>query len=189
MRIQPCALPGVYEITPTPRSDHRGYFMRTYDRKIWADHGLDRQWVQENESFSQRKGTIRGLHLQLPPYAETKLVRVTKGAIFDVFVDLRADSATFGQWGSIELTADNRKMVYIPSGFAHGFCTLADDCAVAYKVDNFYTPAYEGGVIWNDGTLGIAWPLEGEPVISSKDSLLPSLQMFTRMHQHRDLKG
>lgn len=188
MKIQPCGIPGVYEISLIPRTDHRGYFMRTYDRSIWTDHGLDRTWVQENESFSRSKGTIRGLHLQLPPFAETKLIRVTKGAIFDVFADLRTGSPTFGQWGAVELSADNHKMVYIPRGFAHGYCTLTDECEIVYKVDNYYAPAYESGVVWNDETLRIDWPVAA-PILSSKDSHLPSLRMFVGMNEDSESKG
>jgi dTDP-4-dehydrorhamnose 3,5-epimerase len=179
MIIKPLSLSGTYEITFTPHTDHRGHFTRVYDQQIFKEHGLDRNWVQENHSYSKEKGIIRGLHFQFPPYAETKLILVTRGAIFDVFVDLRKDSPAFGRWGSIELKEDNNKMVYIPRGVAHGFCTLTDDCEVVYKVDNYYSPRHEGGIIWKDETLGIHWPVSA-PIISLKDNELPSLKEFMR---------
>jgi dTDP-4-dehydrorhamnose 3,5-epimerase len=127
-----------------PHVDGRGFFMRTYDKEIFQQHGIERVWVQENHSRSEIKGIIRGFHFQLPPHSETKLVRALKGAVLDVFVDLRKGSPTFGQWDSIELSEANKKMVFIPRGFAHAFCTLTDICEVTYKVDNSYAPDYEG---------------------------------------------
>lgn len=182
MIIKPVFLTGIYEITLIPNVDHRGRFTRIYDQQIYIDHGLNQNWVQENHSFSQKKGTIRGLHFQFPPYTETKLIRVNKGAILDVFVDLRRDSPTFGQWDSIELTEDNHKMIYIARGFAHGFCTLTDNCEVVYKVDNYYSPSYEGGIIWEDETLGIHWPVS-TPIISNRDNKLLTLKEFMRIYK------
>jgi dTDP-4-dehydrorhamnose 3,5-epimerase len=185
MIIKPYSIPGIYEITLSPYTDHRGDFTRIYDQRIYKNLGLDRNWVQENHSFSLQKGTIRGLHFQFPPYTETKLIRVTKGAIFDVFVDLRRDSPTFGEWGSIELTEDNYKMIYITRGFAHGFCSLSDECEVVYKVDNYYSPTFEGGIIWRDETLRIDWPVS-KPIISDKDNKLQTLKEFKRIYKGID---
>jgi len=177
MHVKPLSLPGTYEITVSPITDHRGSFTRMYDGQIFREMGLAWEWVQENHSFSRHKGTVRGLHLQFGAYAETKLIRVSKGAIMDVFVDLREGSPTFGEWDSMLLTEENHKMVYIPRGFAHGFCTLVDNCEVVYKVDNFYSPEHEGGILWRDETLRIHWPIV-HPVISEKDQKLPTLEQF-----------
>lgn len=177
MQIKPLKLLGTYEVLLDPKHDKRGYFMRTYDEALFREHGLTTSWVQENQSLSTRKEVIRGLHFQKPPYAELKLVRVVVGAIFDVFVDLRKASKTYGQWDSIMLSADNDKVVYIPKGFAHGFCTLTEKTAVLYKVDAYYTPEFEGGIRWNDKTLGIQWPANS-PYLSAKDRALPSFDEF-----------
>jgi len=171
-------LSGVYEITLKPHRDSRGYFMRTYDKNQFAAASLDKEWVQENHSLSLKKGIIRGLHFQLPPFSETKLVRCTRGRIQDVFVDLRSGSKTFGQWESIELAEDNYKMILIPRGFAHGFCTLEENCEVLYKVDNYYSPQHENGLIWNDPELSINW-LITDPVLSEKDQRNLTFKEFT----------
>ncbi|MBU5674073.1 dTDP-4-dehydrorhamnose 3,5-epimerase [Paenibacillus brevis] len=184
MIIQPCKLQGVYEIILQPKQDHRGHFTRIYDQKIFQEHGLTGEWIQENRSFSAKKGTLRGLHLQHGIYAETKLVRAARGGIFDVFVDLRPGSPTYGQWDSILLTENNQRMVYIGKGFAHGFCTLTDDCEIVYKTDQPYAPQHEGGVIWNDESLRITWPIL-KPVISERDLSLPSLDEFKRIQQQK----
>jgi len=176
---------GVFEITLTAFIDNRGFFMRAYDVNIMKNLGIHRDWVQENHSKTQKKHTIRGLHLQLPPYSETKLVRCIRGKILDVFVDLRKDSHTFGQWGAVELTEDNFKIVFIPRGFAHGFCTLIDDCEVLYKVDNHYSPEHEIGIIWNDETLNINWPTI-KPIVSEKDSKNITFDEFKRKHKWID---
>lgn len=181
MIIKENKLPGVYEVTPEQHIDERGFFMRTYDKKLFSDKGIDREWVQENHSRSKKKGIVRGLHFQLPPYAETKLIRVVKGAIFDVFVDLRVGSSTFGKWGSVELSEENRKLLFIPRGFAHGFCTLTEMSEVVYKVDNHYRPEAECGIIWNDLELGITWPVE-RPFLSKKDMLLKSFRDFVKTY-------
>lgn len=185
MIIKPCSLSGVYEITTVPKKDHRGHFTRIYDQQTFGELGLHRNWVQENRSYSRTKGTIRGLHLQFEPYAETKLLWVGKGAIFDVFVDLRKDSPTFGSWDSLLLTEDNDKAIYIAKGFAHGFCTLTDHCEVIYKVDHAYTPDSEGGVIWNDKSLRITWPIV-KPILSEKDKRLPTLEAFIKKSQDHE---
>jgi dTDP-4-dehydrorhamnose 3,5-epimerase len=177
MEISPRKLAGTYEIHLTPRRDERGYFMRTYDEAIFQQHGLTASWVQENQSYSTRKGVLRGLHFQTPPCAETKLVRVVIGAILDVFVDLRSNSASYGQWDGVELSAQNLIAVYVPKGFAHGYCTLTEETLVLYKVDSFYTPESEGGLQWNDPTLGIKWPT-ASPLVSPKDTKWPAFRDF-----------
>jgi dTDP-4-dehydrorhamnose 3,5-epimerase len=168
MIIQEGKLNGIFIITLQPRIDDRGFFMRSFDLNILRENGLDRPWVQENHSRSMQKGIIRGLHLQVPPYGETKLIRCIRGRFLDVFADLRKDSSTFGQWGSVELSEDNYKMIFIPRGFAHGFCTLSNISEALYKVDNFYSPAHEIGIIWNDPDLAVTWPVPN-PVLSEKD--------------------
>ncbi len=177
MEIKPLKLAGAYEITLAPRFDERGYFLRVFDEKLFREHGLTTAWVQENQSRSTRKHLIRGLHFQAPPHAETKLVRVVVGAILDVFVDIRRSSPTYGQWASIELTADNFKMAYIPKGCAHAFCTLSDEAVVQYKVDACYAPGAEGGLRWNDPAFNIPWPTR-EPLLSAKDQAWPSFAGF-----------
>ena len=171
-------LKDVFEITLEPKEDHRGFFMRVYDEQIFRDHGLHHDWVQENHSLSVNKGTVRGFHFQLPPAAETKLVRVISGEVFDVFVDLRKNSPTFGQWDSLILSAENKKLLLIPRGFAHGMCTLKDNSTMLYKVDNYFTPNKEGNIKWDDPDLAIPWPLKGQPIISEKDSKAKSFKDF-----------
>ena len=168
MEIKPGKLKGTFEIILEPQADERGFFMRVFDDKLFEKAGINNKWVQENHSRSEIKGIIRGLHFQLPPFAETKLVRCISGKIWDVFVDLRKDSNTFGKWDAIELTEENKKMVLIPRGFAHGFCTLTDISEVVYKVDNYYSPEHECGLIWNDTELNINWPIN-KPILSDKD--------------------
>jgi dTDP-4-dehydrorhamnose 3,5-epimerase len=148
--------------------------MRTYDESIFRSHNLQTLWVQENQSRSLGRDVIRGLHFQRPDHTETKLIRVIDGAIFDVFVDLRRNSETYGRWDSIELSADTQNAVYIPKGFAHGFCTLAENTIVLYKVDSYYAPKFEDGIRWDDKTLGIPWPTDN-PHLSSKDQQLGTL--------------
>lgn len=159
---------GVIEITLNPFRDERGFFMRTFDQSLFKEAGLDISWVQENHSCSGEKWTLRGLHFQLPPYSETKLIRCIQGAILDVFVDLRRGSPTFGTHDSIVLTATNNKMILLPKGFAHGFMTLTNSAEVLYKVDNVYNSQSERGLLWNDTVLNIEWP-HNDPVISLKD--------------------
>ncbi len=181
MQFNAHRLSGVFSIQMEPRVDHRGFFMRAYDAERFAAHDIHRDWVQENHSRSTRKGTLRGLHFQFPPHCETKLVRVVQGAMLDVFVDLRKGSATFGQWGSVELSEDNHTMIYIPKGFAHGLFSLTDHCQVTYKVDRAYAPDCEGGIKWDDRSLNIPWPFP-DPVISEKDRNLMSFEHFVRQY-------
>jgi len=181
MQILEREIKGVYEITLCPTKDTRGYFMRTYDAAIFGKYRINRKWVQESHSRSVKKGIIRGLHFQLHRYTETKLVRCVRGSIFDVFVDLRRDSSTFSKWGSLILSEENNKMIYIPQGFAHGFCTLTQISDVVYKMDSFYNKRTYGGIIWNDRDLAIPWPVE-HPLLSEKDSKLPSLESFVNKY-------
>ena len=177
MKIIERKLKGVFEIILEPHLDDRGFFMRTYDQKIFNKAGIHRDWVQENHSRSLKKGIIRGLHFQFPPFAEAKLVRCVKGAVFDVFVDLREGSPTLGKWDSIELSEENKKMILVPKGFAHGYCTLTDESDVLYKVDEFYHPESEGGILWDDPDLNIKWPVS-KPVLSEKDKKNMTLSEF-----------
>ncbi len=171
MKFTELSLKGVYLIEPEPLYDERGFFMRTYADEVFQDFGLNKKWVHESQSCSKCKGIIRGLHFQFPPYAETKLIRVIKGSIIDVFVDLRKNSATLGKWESVELSEKNKKMILIPRGFAHGFCTTSDDVEMIYKMDNIFSPENSGSILWNDTDLAINWCIENEnPIISEKDS-------------------
>ena len=181
---------GLCVITPTVHGDQRGYFMETYSQRDMAEAGLNILFVQDNQSMST-KGVLRGLHYQIN-YPQTKLVRVIRGTVFDVAVDLRPGSETYGKWFGIELTAENKKQFLIPKGFAHGFLVLSDEAEFCYKCDNFYHPNDEGGIAWNDPTIGVRWPgvegayqgtasaegdvLDGTPLkLSQKDQLLPVL--------------
>lgn len=151
--------------------------MRAYDKDILQASGVYSDWVQENHAFTKHALTIRGLHFQLPPYDETKLIRVIQGAIQDVFVDLRANSSTFGKWASVEISKKKNNLLLIPAGFAHGYCTLENNTEVVYKVDKKYNPEYERGILWNDDSLGINWAATN-PVISHKDKNQPSFEHF-----------
>jgi dTDP-4-dehydrorhamnose 3,5-epimerase len=177
VEIKALKLEGTFEIAPKRIGDSRGYFMETYSRKLFAEHGLQTDWVQENQSLSRRRRTLRGLHFQIPPFAQAKLVRVVRGEILDVFVDLRKDSPTCGQWDSIHLSEENCKAVYIARGFAHGFCTLSEDAIVQYKIDNAYNRESERGILWNDPDLGINWDVQA-PFLSDKDANLPFYKDF-----------
>jgi dTDP-4-dehydrorhamnose 3,5-epimerase len=172
MLVHPTTLPGVVVVQSRRFQDDRGYFVESYNLKTFTDAGISCIFVQDNQSLSVTKGTIRGLHFQAPPFAQAKLVRCTRGAIFDVAVDIRKGSATYGQWIGEELSVENGRQLFIPAGFAHGFCTLEPMTEVAYKVDAHYSAACEGGIIFDDPDLAIDWRLEGEPVLSAKDRLL-----------------
>lgn len=174
MRFLPLRLSGAHVVERDLRRDERGYFARTYDQQLFEAAGLHQPWVQENESLSRTRGTIRGFHFQRPPHAETKLVRAGAGAILDVILDLRRASPTFGQWESVELSAENGRLLLVPRGFAHAFCSLTDGALVLYKVDNRYAPEAEGGVRWSDPALAVPWPAT-DPVVSAKDAALPLL--------------
>jgi dTDP-4-dehydrorhamnose 3,5-epimerase len=177
MRIEPLKLKGTFEIKLKRIGDARGFFMRFYDREIFAAHDLQTVWEQESVSFNQAKDTVRGLHFQLPPRVETKIVRVVAGAILDVFVDLRKDSETYGKWDAIELSAENERAVYIPKGFAHGFRTLSENAAIEYKIDAPYQSDLADGIRWDDPTLNVDWKVEN-PVISQRDAELQFFDAF-----------
>lgn len=177
MEVISLKMKGSYEIRFAPRGDNRGYFMRTFDRELFAEHGLQTEWVQENQSLSTQINTVRGLHFLLPPHTETKLIRVVQGKILDVFVDLRKNSETFGQWDSVEISEDNYKAVYISKGFAHGFCSLTEKVIVQYKVDSAYVGSSDAGISWDDPKIGIDWNVKN-PILSERDKNLPLLQNF-----------
>jgi len=176
MLFQPTKLQGAYLIALQPIEDERGFFARSWCRQEFADHGLDANLVQCNVSFNKRRGTIRGMHYQLAPSAETKLVRCTRGALYDVAIDLQPESPTFLQWTGVTLTAENRSGFYIPKGFAHGFQTLEDDTEVFYQMSEFYAPASARGLRWNDPLFTIQWPLP-ITVISAKDQEYPDFRV------------
>ena len=174
--ITPMALAEVLLITPKRHGDARGWFAETWSRAALAEAGVVADFVQDNQAYNAKAGTLRGLHFQQAPHPQAKLVRVLKGAIYDVAVDVRTGSPTYGRWVGAELTAERGDQLFVPRGFAHGYVTLTDDCELFYKVDGLYAPQTEGGVIWNDPDLAIDWPLKGEPILSDKDKLLPRLK-------------
>jgi dTDP-4-dehydrorhamnose 3,5-epimerase len=165
-------LAGAFVVEIEPLKDERGLFARSFCRKEFEAHGLDPAVAQCNVSHNVKRGTLRGLHYQAPPYEEAKLVRCTRGAIWDVIVDLREGSKTRLQWFAAELSADNHRALYVPRGFAHGFQTLADDSEVFYQMSEFYRPDGARGIRWNDPSIGIRWPL-AEPILSARDRDLP----------------
>ena len=169
MNFQETPLKGAFVIQLNQLTDDRGFFARSYCQQEFEEHGLVPRVVQANVSYNIQKGTLRGMHYQISPYEETKLVRCTCGAIYDVIIDLRKDSATYKQWFGVELTAENHAMLYVPESFGHGFLTLADHTEVTYMVSQFYTPGSERGIRWNDPAIGIEWPGEAQ-VISQKDA-------------------
>lgn len=176
MQITPTPIEGLLVVQPKVFGDHRGYFMETYNEGAFRVAGLPTDFVQDNQSFSG-KGILRGLHFQAPPYAQGKLVRVIRGEVLDVALDLRKSSATYGKHFSIRLTEENKTMVWIPPGFAHGFLTLVEETLFAYKVTGLYNKESEGGILWNDPDLAIEWGID-QPVLSEKDLILPRLANF-----------
>ncbi len=170
--ITPLKLPDVLLITPKRHGDARGWLAETWSRKALSATPADTTFVQDNQAFSAASGTLRGLHFQRTPHAQGKLIRTLRGAIYDVAVDIRPNSPTHGQWVSAELTAEGGEQLWVPHGFAHGYCTITDDCEIFYKVDGQYAPHTEGGIIWNDPELAIDWPVK-TPVLSAKDQVLP----------------
>ncbi|MBY0431611.1 MAG: dTDP-4-dehydrorhamnose 3,5-epimerase [Rhodospirillales bacterium] len=176
MDIRRLEIPDVVLITPKKFGDHRGFFSETYNKRALAAAGLDLDFVQDNHSLSAEKGTVRGLHFQVPPFAQDKLLRVTRGAILDIAVDIRRGSPTYGKHVSAVLSAENWCQLLVPTGFAHGFCTIEPDTEVLYKVTSTYSPAHDRGLLWNDPALGIDWPVQGEvAVLSDKDRHHPVL--------------
>lgn len=176
MEIEPTAIADVLIIRPRKHGDHRGFFSETFRASALKAVGVDVDWVQDNHSFSTTRGVVRGLHYQRAPKAQAKLLRVIRGAILDVAVDIRTGSPTFGHHVAVELSADNWMQLYVPVGFAHGFCTLTDDTEVLYKVSAEYAPAEEGGLLWDDPALGIAWPVASHAAtLSERDQRWPCL--------------
>lgn len=173
MRFEETPLPGAYLIKPERLGDDRGFFARMWCRREFAEHGLEPNLAQCNLSFNEQAGTLRGMHFQHEPHTEVKLVRCTRGAVWDAIVDLRPDSPTYCHWYAVELTEDNRAMLYVPAGFAHGYLTLTDGSEVFYQVTEFYHRDLEGGVRWDDPAFGIEWPLEGPFLLSPKDRSWP----------------
>ena len=177
---------GLCVITPAVHGDARGYFMETYNEREMKEAGFDIQFVQDNQSMSV-KGVLRGLHFQKPPYAQSKLVRVVKGAVLDVAVDIRRGSPTFGQHVAVELSAENHRQFFIPRGFAHGFSVLTDDVVFQYKCDNFYAPQSEGAIAWDDAALAIDWRIPADKVIlSEKDKCHPLLKDAEWLFDYND---
>lgn len=174
MKITPLRLEGAVILEPKVHGDHRGFFMESYNEQLFKDNGIDIKFVQDNHSLSAEPGVIRGLHYQLNPKAQEKLVRVISGAIYDVIVDIRKKSPTFGQWVGVILSEHNKRQLLVPKGFAHGFCTLVPNTQVIYKVDEYYSPEHDRGIIWNDPVLNIDWPIS-EPILSDKDRTHPTL--------------
>lgn len=169
-------LPGAYVLDLEPHHDERGFFARTRCVDDFASRGLNATFVQSSVSFNERAGTLRGMHYQAAPYEETKLVRCTAGAIWDVIIDLRESSATFARWTAVELTASNRRQLYIPAGFAHGFQTLCDATEILYEISMGYQPGAAKGIRWNDPAFAIRWPTSQEPIMSERDRRFPDFQ-------------
>jgi dTDP-4-dehydrorhamnose 3,5-epimerase len=175
LEIRPLGLDGVVVVAPKRHGDHRGFFSETYNKKAFSEAGIAVDFVQDNHSMSADEGTIRGLHFQTPPFAQAKLVRVIRGSILDVVVDIRRASPTFGKWVSAQITAEGGEQILVPVGFAHGICTLEPHTEVIYKVSQYYSPEHDKGVRWDDPAIGIQWPLSGQPVLSAKDLKHPLL--------------
>lgn len=181
MKITQTSIKDVYVIEPQVFGDQRGWFMESYSRQKLAEFGITNDFVQDNQSFSAHKGTLRGLHYQLNPMAQAKIVRCTRGAILDVAVDIRQGSPQYKKWVAVELSADNKKQLYVPRGFAHGFVTLTDDVEVQYKADNYYAPEYDGNIRYDDPDIGIDWG-EGAFILSEKDQKAPLLKERTELN-------
>lgn len=179
MKLTKTKIDGVVIIEPDVFGDNRGWFMETYNEEKFKELGIDCKFVQDNMSYSAVKGTLRGLHYQKEPYCQSKLVRCTKGTVIDVAVDVRKGSPTYGEWVSIELSEQNKKMFFMPKGMAHGFLTISDEVEFQYKVDNLYNKESEGGIRYDDPTVNVDWGslLNGiKPILSSKDEVLPTLE-------------
>ena len=174
MKVETTSIPGVHVVTPKRFGDHRGFFSETWNKALFAENGITADFVQDNHSFSQPAGTVRGLHCQSPPHAQDKLVRVARGRILDVAVDVRRGSPHYGKWVAVELSAENGKQLFVPVGFLHGFATLDPDTEVLYKCSDFYAPACEASVRFDDPDLGIGWGVAPEnAILSGKDARAP----------------
>lgn len=174
MKILPTKFQDSILIEPDVHKDHRGFFMESFCQSWLEKKGINVNFLQDNHSKSVEKGVLRGLHFQLPPKTQTKLIRVIHGAVFDVIVDLRKNSPTYLKWESFELSENNSLILFVPKGFAHGFCTLEANTEFMYKVDEYYSPDLEGGILWNDPMLNISWPIKS-PILSERDKKWPQL--------------
>lgn len=181
MKATETALKGVYILEPQVFGDARGWFMESWSKRKLEEAGIFADFVQDNQSFSAQKGTLRGLHYQLNPMCQAKLLRCTRGRIFDVAVDIRRGSPQYAQWVGVELSAENKKQLFIPRGFAHGFITLSDDVEVQYKADNYYAPECDGNIRWDDPQIHIDWPIQ-PTVLSDKDKKAPLLRERTNLN-------
>ena len=179
MQIEETGLPGLKVLTPARFGDSRGFFSESWNRRRMAEQGLDLDFVQDNHSLSAKAGTLRGLHYQSPPNPQAKLVRCGRGALYDVAVDFRQGSETFGRWVGVELTATNARQLYIPAGFLHGFVTREDDTEVVYKCSGYYAPESDGAVAWDDRQIGVDWGVT-DPILSEKDAAAPPLARAPR---------
>ncbi|KGE20492.1 dTDP-4-dehydrorhamnose 3,5-epimerase [Paenibacillus wynnii] len=175
MKVTPLKLQGASILEPIVHGDNRGYFMESYNEQIMHGFGINNHFIQDNQSLSAEVGVLRGLHYQLNPKAQTKLIRVLSGVIYDVIVDIRRNSPTFGQWVGVILSEYNKRQLLVPKGFAHGFCTLVPNTQVLYKVDEYYSPENDRGILWNDPALAIDWPVS-TPILSDKDQRHPLLK-------------
>lgn len=178
---------GVFEIKLDPNIDSRGFFMRTYDEKIFEELGLNRKWVQESHSFSKKKWTVRGIHFQHSPFVETKLIRVIQGRILFAIIDLRLNSETFGKWIHITVSARKKNMIYIPKGCAPCMCTLTDNCQILYKMDEYFIPESYDNIKWNDPDLGIEWPVKIPYDVSERDAKAQSFKEFVKKYKGLDV--
>lgn len=178
LEVERFAIEGLLQVTPPRFGDDRGYFSEVYNKAAFAEVGIACEFVQDNHSLSADRGTVRGLHFQISPFAQAKLVRVARGAIYDVAVDIRRDSPTYGKCAAVVLSAENGRQFFVPKGFAHGFCTLEPNTEVLYKVDAPYSRAHERGLLWNDPALGIAWPIDADAAI-----------LIARDREHPPLSG
>ena len=181
MKVTETKLPGVYLIEPDVFGDARGWFMESWSKRKFEEGGLYVDFLQDNHSYSAEKGTLRGLHYQLNPMAQAKLLRATRGTIFDVAVDIRKGSPNYAKWVGYELSAENKRQLFIPRGFAHGFITLTDDVEVQYKADNYYAPDCDSNIRWDDPEIGIQWPIE-PTILSDKDEKAPLLKERTNLN-------
>ncbi|GHD14520.1 dTDP-4-dehydrorhamnose 3,5-epimerase [Tianweitania populi] len=177
LTVTPLSIADVVELTPRKFGDNRGFFSETFNQQRLIEAGLPGQWIQDNQSLSREKFTLRGLHYQEPPFAQAKLVRVLRGSIFDVAVDIRKGSPTFGKWASLVLSAESFNQILVPEGFAHGFLTLEEDTEVFYKVTAPYSPQHDRNIRWDDPEIAVDWPIEGSaPHLSDKDKVAPLLR-------------
>ncbi|MFO1187813.1 MAG: dTDP-4-dehydrorhamnose 3,5-epimerase [Alphaproteobacteria bacterium] len=179
LEVRQLDIPGLLLLTPKRFGDARGFFSETFNAQSFRNIGIDCVFVQDNHSLSAEPGTVRGLHFQRPPHAQAKLIRVSRGAIFDVAVDIRRGSPTYGKWSGVELSAENWSQLFVPPGFAHGFCTLTPNTEVLYKVDALYAPESDAGILWRDPELAINWPSFAGKQVSAKDADLPRLADIT----------